>query len=893
MKAVLYAVISNQGTVWHVSLDMRVDLEFWFGQYADSIRIRILEPAISFGQAVVLRDRLNVEKRPSSKPDMSQVWRRKISEQAAILGISELSAAESTEWALMDCGIEQWYAYQQVPGGAVKIQAEELSRFIERMQGRGLLWDEVKQLLEHYGFDEASSEPLAYVQAGYLYGYLLLDQGIKMQKGHSWLRSKENYQCHRCGGGEQHMIVTDCMFCGQKCPYCEQCLTMGRSRFCSVTVRSALSAALNASERQALTLDEEGGALEKYLTPWGLSEIQAEASGQALRFLKGNELKLLNKSPISSAKFLIWAVTGAGKTEMIFPMIQYTVSRGGRVVVATPRRDVVLELKPRLEKAFAPTPVVTLYGGSEQRWDVAPITIATTHQLLRFERAFDLVIIDELDAFPYHNNPMLQYAADKVCKIDGATILLSATPPAQLQKAAARRQLPHVKVTARYHRHPLPVPTLIAMPALRQQIQKSAISSKITQKITTSIERGAQLFVFVPKIYMVEPLTELLNQTFPEVVTQGTSSKDEHRAQKVMDFRTKQTRILVTTTILERGVTIPKSDVLILDADEPIFDSAALVQMAGRAGRSADDPAGNVYFAAKEKTRAQVEAIRQIKSMNTMARKKDICAIKGRLQVNANKGSVRRIGQWLTHLLETTEGLLSPQTLACTACGNKYSNQKELSLCDACWAAIPWILQVQCSCCGRPESCTDCQRRHEPYFIRNRSAVSYSPLMKEWLAVYKYRGHEKLRELLGTMLLHAYHLHCRSEGEEVVSGLELITYVPVSHERQLERGFNQAQQLANELGKRVGIPVVPILERVRHTDKQSFKTRGDRLGDLQGVFALLPAAREAMQELVAQSNIKLYMVDDVYTTGSTLNECARTIHAELKGVEIYGLSWAR
>lgn len=623
MKAVLYAVINNQDAVWYVSLDMRVDLAFWFGQYADSIRIRMLDPAISFGQAVVLRDRLNAMKWTRRDADSQREWIKRLYEQGAALSISVLASADSGKWTLMDISLEQWHTFRQGPGTELNIQAEELRRFIDRMQGRSLLWDEVKQLLEHYGFLSALAEPMAYVQAGYIYGYLLLEQGISKQKGRLWLRSKDNYQCHRCGGDAQHMVVTDCLFCGQECPYCEQCLTMGRSRFCSVTVRSASTV-----ERQIVPYGEEE-TLEPFLSPWGLSEIQAEASGQALLFLKGNELKSLNKSPGSSGRFLIWAVTGAGKTEMIFPMIQYTVSRGGRVVVATPRRDVVLELKPRLEKAFAPTPVVTLYGGSDQRWDVAPITIATTHQLLRFERAFDLVIIDELDAFPYHNNPMLQYAAEKVCKTDGATILLSATPPAQLQKAAARRQLPHVKVTARYHRHPLPVPGLIAMPPLRQQLQKATISSKITQKMMESIQRGAQLFVFVPKIYMVEPLTELLNKTFPQVVTQGTSSKDEHRAQKVMDFRAKQTRILVTTTILERGVTIPKSDVMILDADEPIFDSAALVQMAGRAGRSADDPAGSVYFAAKEKTRAQVDAIRKIKSMNSIARKKGYLRDKG------------------------------------------------------------------------------------------------------------------------------------------------------------------------------------------------------------------------------------------------------------------------
>ncbi|MNU00243.1 hypothetical protein D3C72_2433180 [compost metagenome] len=71
------------------------------------------------------------------------------------------------------------------------------------------------------------------------------------------------------------------------------------------------------------------------------------------------------------------------------------------MLLATPRKDVVLELAPRLAKAFGGRKVVALYGGSGERWEQGDITLATTHQLMRFYQAFDLVIIDELDAFPY------------------------------------------------------------------------------------------------------------------------------------------------------------------------------------------------------------------------------------------------------------------------------------------------------------------------------------------------------------------------------------------------------------------------------------------------------------------------------------------------------------
>ena len=146
--------------------------------------------------------------------------------------------------------------------------------------------------------------------------------------------------------------------------------------------------------------------LQAYIAPWGLSDAQTKASLDGLRYIQG-------KQPDGPGKFLIWAVTGAGKTEMIFPFIHYTAARGGRVLIATPRKDVVLELQPRIQRAFANYSVVTLYGGSEQRWEQGQITIATTHQLLRFHQAFDLVIIDEIDAFPYHNNPMLSLCCSK------------------------------------------------------------------------------------------------------------------------------------------------------------------------------------------------------------------------------------------------------------------------------------------------------------------------------------------------------------------------------------------------------------------------------------------------------------------------------------------------
>ncbi|WP_231571173.1 DEAD/DEAH box helicase [Gordoniibacillus kamchatkensis] len=348
---------------------------------------------------------------------------------------------------------------------------------------------------------------------------------------------------------------------------------MGRVRACTPLIRSVSNAADQANKAEADKLVAMPG-MDELLAPWGLNAAQSAASRAGLEFLL--QPQQAERDRDNPPCFLIWAVTGAGKTEMIFPFLAATVAGGGRALIATPRKDVVLELSPRVERAFPEAKVVTLYGGSEQRWDIGNIVVATTHQLLRFHEAFELVVIDELDAFPFHNNPSLAYAARKACKPQGRYILLSATPPAGMQRAARRGRLPHAKVPARYHRHPLPVPQLTSTASLAGMIAAGRLSRPLLDSVRRSLLRGAQLFVFVPGIAMVEPLVTLLQRAEPQSSIQGTFSQDPERVRKVQDFREGVIRVLVTTTILERGVTVPKSDVIVLDADSGFLTTRRL-----------------------------------------------------------------------------------------------------------------------------------------------------------------------------------------------------------------------------------------------------------------------------------------------------------------------------
>lgn len=205
------------------------------------------------------------------------------------------------------------------------------------------------------------------------------------------------------------------------------------------------------------------------------------------------------------------------------------------------------------------------------------------------------------------------------------------------------------------------------------------------------------------------------------------------------------------------------------------------------------------------------------------------------------------------------------------------------ALCFSCRRSIPWIVHPVCRICGRAERCEDCIRRQSRSYSISRCAVRYDNQMRDWLALYKYRGNEGVESVLAAMLAFAYERLCLSTSDS----FDAITSVPLAPERLLDRGYNQAERLAQRLAEWYGLNYRPMLLRLRHTEKQSLKTRRSRVTDMRGNFAAVSS------DLFSG---KILLVDDVYTTGSTLDECARILKQASQtndSTEIYGLLWAR
>ncbi|WP_438435063.1 ComF family protein [Gorillibacterium sp. sgz500922] len=256
-----------------------------------------------------------------------------------------------------------------------------------------------------------------------------------------------------------------------------------------------------------------------------------------------------------------------------------------------------------------------------------------------------------------------------------------------------------------------------------------------------------------------------------------------------------------------------------------------------------------------------------------------------------------RLRSLLVRWKEDQRGSAGESCLTCQ--GTLKGAGNPLGLCAACFQAIPWITEIRCPVCGRPEDCPDCLRGHRRDYQLSRSAVRYNPLMKEWLARYKYRGDERFARLLGTMLHHAYALIAEGSAARKDRPFDGVTFVPVSRERLLERGFNQAERMAHELARLTGLSVYPLLLRTHSTVKQSLKSRSQRFLDLRDAFApneaeivRLEAAFALTSSAFSPAGPRLLLVDDVYTTGSTMQQCSSVLRTRL-GAEVCGLTWAR
>ena len=206
----------------------------------------------------------------------------------------------------------------------------------------------------------------------------------------------------------------------------------------------------------------------------------------------------------------------------------------------------------------------------------------------------------------------------------------------------------------------------------------------------------------------------------------------------------------------------------------------------------------------------------------------------------------------------------------CAACGVLRTGPEERSFCPACFSGIRFIAPPLCPCCGIPMAgaggdhpCGDCLVSRPPYRVA-RAVARYESVLHDVVHVFKYKGKTTIGEILGKMMAdHAY-------SGFTIADYSLIVPVPLHPKRLRERGFNQALILAREISKRFSLPLEFLaLERHKLTEPQVNLSKEQRLENVRGAFAVRKNKRIEGQRVI--------LVDDVYTTGSTIKECAGTL----------------
>ena len=203
--------------------------------------------------------------------------------------------------------------------------------------------------------------------------------------------------------------------------------------------------------------------------------------------------------------------------------------------------------------------------------------------------------------------------------------------------------------------------------------------------------------------------------------------------------------------------------------------------------------------------------------------------------------------------------LIFPPT--CFVCGQV----KEEPLCSQCLASFSLIKEPICEKCGKPcvlkvTACKECSGRRF-YFAKARTFGLYEGNLKEAIHQFKYEGGKRIAPLLARLIV--------DKMEPSSFRADLLTWVPLSSRKEASRGYNQAYLLTRGIAKLTGQLSSPTLRLSKETRDQSKLTLPERRRNVKEAFAAITG--------INLKNESVLLIDDVFTTGSTVNECSKVL----------------
>lgn len=228
--------------------------------------------------------------------------------------------------------------------------------------------------------------------------------------------------------------------------------------------------------------------------------------------------------------------------------------------------------------------------------------------------------------------------------------------------------------------------------------------------------------------------------------------------------------------------------------------------------------------------------------------------------------------------------LIYPEKNTCFICETYDESIGDKYICSDCEKTIKKIVPPTCSKCSKPieyksltELCQECCDE-ERYFEISKSPYAYEGIIKKAIYNYKYYNKIYFYKFFGNCLVNYM-------KDINYTNFDCIVSVPLHSSKMRTRGFNQSELLARHISKKLFIPYVDALKRIKKTLKQSEQNKEERRKNLKDAFIVKSLPKEII-------NSSVLLVDDIYTTGSTVNECSKAL-INYGATKVYVITIAR
>ncbi len=208
----------------------------------------------------------------------------------------------------------------------------------------------------------------------------------------------------------------------------------------------------------------------------------------------------------------------------------------------------------------------------------------------------------------------------------------------------------------------------------------------------------------------------------------------------------------------------------------------------------------------------------------------------------------------------------------CIFCRDLIPLYEKRGVCGSCEPDLPWVVGCTCEKCGKPVSiettknmCSDCTKREYAY-TRGWAVLLYAGRVREMVYRFKYSGHLQYAPVLGEIMV----TYIKQKTDTKI--FDILIPVPMHKTKQKQRGYNQAALLAAAISDRLHIPTdEDILIRTKQTKAQSGLSIIERQNNIKDAF-------QVQRPTMIEHKIVL-LIDDIYTTGSTIEGCSKVILA--------------